>query len=148
MRSTSSTDYRINSKKYMLRIISLLPILFLFACRHGRGPDDWTFGPFKKADSANPVLLPDSKPVFTDPIWNKEIHWEAKDVFNPAAIVRNDTLFLLYRAEDSVGKFAGTSRIGLAWSTDGLHFTKNATPVLFPSNDEQKIFEREGGCED
>jgi len=41
-----------------------------------------------------------------------------KDVFNPAVAVRNDTLFLLYRAQDKVGKPAGTSRIGLAASTD------------------------------
>ena len=110
--------------------------------------EQWELGPFVKVDSVNPVLTPDSTPMFTDPIWNKEIAWEAKDVFNPAAIVRNDTLFLLYRAEDKVGKFAGVSRIGLAWSTDGLHFTKLPTPVLYPSNDAHKKYEWEGGCED
>jgi hypothetical protein len=29
---------------------------------------------------------------------------------------------MLYRAEDKVGKFAGTSRIGLAVSADGFTF--------------------------
>ena len=65
-----------------------------------------------------------------------------------AAVVRNDTVFLLYRAEDKIGKFAGTSRIGLAWSTDGLHFTRFPLPVLYPDNDSLKKYEWEGGCED
>jgi predicted GH43/DUF377 family glycosyl hydrolase len=76
------------------------------------------------------------------------VKWEEKDVFNPAAIVRHDTVFLLYRAEDKAGRYAGTSRIGLAWSRDGLHFTKHPTPVLYPNNDSLKKFEWEGGCED
>lgn len=109
--------------------------------------DGWALLPFVKADSANPVLLPDSNAVFNCPLIGK-VNWEAKDVFNPAAVVRNDTLFLLYRAEDKVGKYAGTSRIGLAWSTDGYHFTKKETPVLYPADDSLKKYEWEGGCED
>jgi beta-1,2-mannosidase len=54
----------------------------------------------------------------------------------------------LYRAEDKIGKYAGTSRIGIAYSFDGLHFTKNPVPVLYPDNDSAKLFEWEGGCED
>ena len=108
----------------------------------------WTLLPFEKADQANPIMLPDSSPVFNCPILKKQIQWARKDVFNPAAIVRNDTIFLLFRAEDTIGKYAGTSRIGLAWSIDGLHFSKNAAPVLFPDNDDQKKWEWEGGCED
>src|SRR6185436_3464408 len=61
---------------------------------------------------------------------------------------RHDTVFLLYRAEYKVGKYAGTSRIGLAWSLDGLHFTKHPVPVLYPDNDSLKKWEWEGGCED
>jgi predicted GH43/DUF377 family glycosyl hydrolase len=57
-------------------------------------------------------------------------------------------VFLIFRAEDTIGKHAGTSRIGLAWSTDGLHFNKYAAPVLYPDNDEYKKWEWEGGCED
>lgn len=106
-----------------------------------------TFFGFTKADSVNPVLTADNA-VFTCPILNRPVSWAEKDVFNPAAVVRNDTLFLLYRAEDKIGKYAGTSRIGLAWSTDGLHFTKHPTPVLYPDNDSLKKYEWEGGCED
>jgi beta-1,2-mannosidase len=63
-------------------------------------------------------------------------------------VVRNNKIYLLYRAEDKIGKFAGTSRIGLAESEDGLHFTKRPEPVLFPDNDSLKIYEWEGGVED
>jgi predicted GH43/DUF377 family glycosyl hydrolase len=55
---------------------------------------------------------------------------------------------MLYRAQDSIGKSGGTSRIGLATSTDGFHFTRTTLPVLYPSNDAQKKYEWEGGCED
>ncbi len=109
---------------------------------------DWALLPFSKADSVNPVLLPDRELKFKCPVRNDTVRWEEKDVFNPAATARNDTIFLLYRAEDVVGKFAGTSRIGLAYSTDGLHFIKHPVPVLFPDNDSLKKYEWEGGCED
>ncbi len=107
----------------------------------------WMIVPFTKQDAVNPVLKP-SPIVFKDPILNKQVAWEAKDVFNPAAVVRDGKVYLLYRAEDTIGRFAGTSRIGLAVSEDGLHFTRNNDPVLFPANDAYKKYEWEGGCED
>lgn len=107
----------------------------------------WMVQPFVKQDAANPVLKP-SDIVFKDPIRRTEIAWEAKDVFNPAAVVRDGKVYLLYRAEDTVGRYAGTSRIGLAYSVDGLHFTRNDQPVLYPTNDAYKKYEWEGGCED
>lgn len=108
----------------------------------------WALLPFKKADAANPVLLPDSTLVFTDPIWNKEVRWAKKDVFNPATVVKGDTLMLLFRAEDTVGRHAGVSRIGLAWSLNGLQFTSFPEPVFFPKEDDNKQWEWEGGTED
>ncbi|HYE56527.1 MAG TPA: glycoside hydrolase family 130 protein [Chitinophagaceae bacterium] len=110
--------------------------------------EDWALLSFVKADSVNPILLPDANTRFFCPVRKDTVRWEEKDVFNPAAIVRNDTVFLLYRAEDKVGKHAGTSRIGIAWSTDGQHFNRHPVPVLFPDEDAQKRFEWEGGCED
>ena len=107
----------------------------------------WAIMPFTKVDSVNPVLLPGEN-SFTCPIWKKRIKWDEKDVFNPAAVVRDNKVYLLFRAEDNVGKYAGTSRLGLAVSDDGLHFTKNPQPVFFPSNDSLKIYEWEGGVED
>jgi predicted GH43/DUF377 family glycosyl hydrolase len=114
----------------------------------GTGATDWALLPFVKVDSVNPVLQPSPKQVFQDPILNRSVKWEEKDVFNPAAVVREGQIHLLYRAEDMIGKFAGTSRIGLAVSNDGLHFRKEPAPVFFPDNDAWKKYEWEGGCED
>jgi predicted GH43/DUF377 family glycosyl hydrolase len=108
----------------------------------------WLLTPFTKADNANPLITPDPTQMFTCPILQRPVRWEQKDVFNPAAIVRGDSIILLYRAEDTVGRHAGTSRIGLAWSIDGSHFHKEAAPVFYPSNDNQKKWEWDGGCED
>ena len=70
--------------------------------------------------------------------------WEERNVLNPTAVVRNDTVFLLYRAQDSMG----TSRIGMAISTDGLNFQRQAEPVFYPQDDHMRIYEwnyRKGG---
>ncbi|CAN5186652.1 glycoside hydrolase family 130 protein [soil metagenome] len=107
----------------------------------------WAVEPFIKVDSVNPVLIP-GRNEFNCPIQGIKLKWDNKDVFNPAAVVKDDKIYLLFRAEDTIGKYAGTSRIGLAVSDDGLHFSKMAEPVLFPENDEMKIYEWEGGIED
>jgi predicted GH43/DUF377 family glycosyl hydrolase len=98
----------------------------------------------------NPVLAPDSSFTFYCPVAKDTVRWQRADVFNPAAIVRNDTVFLLYRAEDNPAAALGgrTSRIGLAWSTDGVHFTKHPAPVLFPAADSFATYDYPGGCED
>jgi predicted GH43/DUF377 family glycosyl hydrolase len=107
----------------------------------------WALLPFVKVDSVNPILMP-GKGHFEDPILHREIAWEEKDVFNPAAVVKDGKVWLLYRAQDRVGHPAGTSRIGLASSRDGLHFMRGEAPVLYPDNDAEKKWEWEGGCED
>lgn len=107
----------------------------------------WALLPFTKQDAANPILTPGTG-KFIDPIRKKEIAWEEKDVFNPAVAVKGDTLYLLYRAQDKVGKPDGTSRIGMAASADGLHFMRRESPVLYPEPDVQQKLEWEGGCED
>src|SRR6476661_10939002 len=117
--------------RYFFFIASVITIPLFTSCNNtSKEPEqekvqaaNWELIPFVKPDSVNPVLVPDSSQEFFCPILKKKIKWEEKDVFNPAAVVRNDTLFLLYRAELKIGRYAGTSRIGLAWSTDGLHFT-------------------------
>ena len=137
-----------------MKLFQLLFISFFVICCNNADETkkikitEWALLPFIKADTVNPVLNYDLNSTFICPVRNAIVHWEEKDVFNPAAVVRHDTLFLLYRAEDSIGKYAGTSRIGMAWSTDGLHFTKHPVPVFYPNNDEQKKLEWEGGCED
>ncbi|NQU52554.1 MAG: glycosidase [Bacteroidetes bacterium] len=110
--------------------------------------NSWALSPFVKVDSINPILHPKLESEFLCPISGTNVKWEGKDVFNPAAIVKDNKVYLLYRAEDFVGKYQGTSRIGLAVSEDGLHFDRLPKPVFFPDNDEMAIFEWEGGCED
>jgi predicted GH43/DUF377 family glycosyl hydrolase len=104
--------------------------------------------PFTKQAEVNPCLVPQAESTFFCPVRQEEVGWEEKDVFNPACAVKGDTLFLLYRAEDNVGKYNGTSRIGLAYSLDGYHFERETTPVLYPDHDEYAVYEWEGGCED
>lgn len=108
----------------------------------------WQKKPFFKVDSINPILTPSSCPIFRCPVRGEMVHWEEKDVFNPAAVFKEQKIFLLYRAEDVIGKYAGTSRLGLAVSEDGIHFTKFKKPVFYPDLDKMKDYEWEGGCED
>jgi predicted GH43/DUF377 family glycosyl hydrolase len=97
----------------------------------------WAFPYFEKVDSLNPILKPSADLSFIDPITGTKVQWEERNVLNPTAVVRNDTVFLLYRAQD----LQGTSRIGMAVSTDGLTFTKLPEPVFFPDNDAMKSME-------
>jgi predicted GH43/DUF377 family glycosyl hydrolase len=98
------------------------------------------FGLWRRA-SETPILSP------------RGSGWESAGVFNPAAVSFEPTFWLLhqtkvvtqrtvmlYRAQDA----AGTSRIGYAESTDGIHFTRRAEPVLSPKAD----YEKGGGVED
>ena len=98
----------------------------------------------------NPILQSDSTFTFISPITNKPVRWQEADVFNPAAIVKDGKVMLLYRCEDNPKAHLGgrTSRIGLAESTDGIHFKKYPTPVLYPDKDEYAQYDSPGGCED
>lgn len=111
------------------------------------GHKSWEMGPFVKQNAVNPVLLPGSL-EFVCPILERSVKWEEKDVFNPAAVVKEGKINLLYRAEDFLGSNNGTSRIGLALSEDGLNFEKLSEPVFYPENDSLKHLEWDGGVED
>ena len=125
---------------YVLAPVCLLAAsLILFGCAEAV-PDAvpetagaWQVGPFEKFEG-NPILVPQGET------------WEAKDVFNPAAWADGEKVWMLYRAEDTTGAGAwhGTSRIGLAGSTDGLTFEREPDPVLEPT----EAWETPGGCED
>lgn len=108
----------------------------------------WMLGPFVKQNNLNPILNARASSTFFCPIRQKMVHWEEKDVYNPATVVRNGKVYMLYRAEDTVKVVGGTSRLGLAVSTDGLHFRRLPKPVFYPANDAMKVYEWEGGCED
>jgi len=98
----------------------------------------------------NPIISPDPGITFDCPMRKATVAWEANDTFNPAATVRNGKICVLYRSEDRSGVGIGerTSRIGIAESTDGIHFKRSGKPVLFPAEDAQKENEWPGGCED
>ncbi len=83
-------------------------------------------GPFRPYQH-NPVLRP------------RGDSWESGNLYNPAAVVVEDSVVLLYRAhaDDLV------SHIGIATSTDGYTFTRADRPVLSP---EHRYESR--GCED
>ena len=113
-------------------------------------PDNWLLGPFTRPTDA-PVITPDMTTLFNDPIAKTPIRWQALHTFNPAAIVRDGKIVVLYRAEDDTGKMQigeHTSRLGLATSTDGVHFTRLPQPVFYPAEDAQKSREWPGGVED
>lgn len=66
--------------------------------------------------------------------------WESAGTFNPAVVRQRGKLVMLYRAQDK----QGTSRLGYAESSDGLHFTRRPEPVLSPEAE----YEKDGGVED
>jgi predicted GH43/DUF377 family glycosyl hydrolase len=66
--------------------------------------------------------------------------WESAGTFNPAVVMHDGKYVMLYRAQDK----QGTSRLGYAESSDGVHFTRRAEPVLGPETD----YEKDGGVED
>jgi predicted GH43/DUF377 family glycosyl hydrolase len=85
---------------------------------------------------ANPVLQPEPKHP-----------WEAKAVFNPAALYEDNKVHLVYRAmsEDN------TSVMGYAASKDGFNFNERYDkPIYVPREDfEQKLVPNgNSGCED
>jgi beta-1,2-mannosidase len=85
------------------------------------------FGSWSRA-SPEPILFPQG------------LGWESAGTFNPAVVVHDGKFIMLYRAQDT----AGTSRLGFAESTDGIHFTRRPEPVLAPEAD----YEKDGGVED
>jgi beta-1,2-mannosidase len=108
-------------------------------------------GPFTKPSQVNPVIAPNPGARFRSPTNDSIVAWEAYATFNPAAVVKGDKVYVLYRAEDASGReqIGGhASRLGLAESSDGLHFTRRATPVLYPDTDAQRQNEWPGGVED
>ncbi|HUX45137.1 MAG TPA: glycoside hydrolase family 130 protein [Terracidiphilus sp.] len=117
----------------------------------GLGSGPWGIGPFTRPAVGNPVVTPQPASVFEDPILHKPIAWEALHTFNPAAIVRDGKVYVLYRAEDNTGAMeigGHTSRLGMAVSKDGIHFKRMPEPVFYPADDGQKAREWPGGVED
>ncbi|MDE3179721.1 MAG: family 43 glycosylhydrolase [Acidobacteriota bacterium] len=66
--------------------------------------------------------------------------FESAGAFNPAVIKSGKKIVMLYRAQDR----RGTSVLGYATSTDGVHFIRRSSPVFYP----EAPYERGGGTED
>ena len=111
----------------------------------------WMIGPFIKPTGVNPIIAPSAAATVRSVMNDSMVAWEGFATFNPAAVVRDGKVYVLYRAEDATGDTTiggHTSRLGLAESTDGLHFTRRSEPVLFPDRDAQRDNEWPGGVED
>lgn len=110
----------------------------------------WAWLGFERPAGTNPIISPDTASHFYCPMTKAVIPWENSDTFNPAATVINGGIALLYRAEDNIATGIGsrTSRIGYAFSEDGINFRRHAAPVLYPGDDEWSRLDAPGGCED
>ena len=106
------------------RLPLLLGLLVLLAAQE---PSRLPYGAWRRLSDV-PVIAP------------RGDGWESAGTFNPAVVVRGDKVVMLYRAQDK----HGTSRLGYAESTDGMHFTRREEPVLSPSAE----YEKDGGVED
>lgn len=98
------------------------------------------------------MITPTSSTTFSCPMRGISVNWECADTFNPAAVVKDGKICILYRAEDdpNVGIGKRTSRVGYALTTDGLHIDYRSTkPVMYPDSSlmSQK-YEWPGGIED
>ncbi len=107
-------------------IASLLGVL-LVGCLLFAATQTPPFGPWKRA-SQTPILAPQGD------------GWESAGTFNPAVVIHDGKIVMLYRAQDA----HGTSRLGYAESADGIHFTRRPQPVLSPEAE----YEKDGGVED
>src|SRR5688572_8937299 len=136
----------------MTRMRIVLLLTTAVAAGEARGQaSPWTFGPFEKPQVVNPVIAPSRLATFRSPPNDSTVRWEEYATFNPAAVVKDGKVYVLYRAEDASGEEKigfHTSRIGLAESSDGLRFTRRPAPVLFPTRDAQQTNESPGGVED
>jgi len=111
----------------------------------------WMLGPFERPQNARPIISPIPDTQFQDPMTGKTVNWESMATFNPAAIVRNGQVHVIYRAEEKLGEkeIGGhTSRLGMATSSDGFQFDREKVPFFYPQADFQKEFEWTGGTED
>jgi predicted GH43/DUF377 family glycosyl hydrolase len=132
-------------------VVIFAATLFVVNALQAQSAATWEIGPFTRPASGNPVITPRPRSTFIDPVLGAPVHWETLHTFNPAAIVRNGKVYILYRAEDNSGTMQigeHTSRLGLAESKDGIHFIRRPEPVFYPSKDAQQSREWPGGVED
>lgn len=143
-------------KKSIFKVSLLLAAVILVSCNEKKPTEnvsefpDWAWADFQRPEGINPIISPDANTHFYCPLTKDSVEWESNDTFNPAATIYDGKVVVLYRAEDKSGEGIGgrTSRLGYAWSEDGLQFQRKSTPTFYPDNDSQKELEWPGGCED
>lgn len=131
-------------------VVALVLVLGAGGVLQAQSDAAWVIGPWARASGA-PVIAPRRESVFRDPVSGAQVHWEALHTFNPAAVVRGGKVYVLYRAEDDSGEMQigmHVSRLGLAVSSDGVHFERRPAPVFYPDKDAQADREQPGGVED
>ncbi|WP_026968773.1 glycoside hydrolase family 130 protein [Algoriphagus terrigena] len=131
-------------------LVSVATLIFLAGTAFAQ-EKTWMLGPFERPKIAQPIISPLPDTEFLDPMTGKTVHWESMATFNPAAIVHDGKVRVIYRAEEKLGEkeIGGhTSRLGLATSPDGFSFSRENTPIFYPADDSQKEFEWTGGTED
>ena len=134
-----------------MRLLDVLVLASALFAGNTLSAQSWVIGPFVRP-SETPVIQPNTFYYFTDPITQEKTFWDAGHAFSPAAtIAPNGDVAVVFRAEGTSGKDqvgGPVSRLGLATSKDGLFFTIDGAPVLYPQNDDQKPNESPGGVED
>lgn len=136
--------------KRLLSIILLLLALTAFAGDNVL--PYWAIGGFKRPEGKNPMVSPITNNLFYCPMKKANVRWECADTFNPAAVVKDGKVCVLYRAEDDPNAGIGkrTSRIGLVESQDGLSVDyRSPSPVMYPDQSSvSQEYEWPGGTED
>ncbi|HXZ80255.1 MAG TPA: glycoside hydrolase family 130 protein [Terriglobales bacterium] len=96
---------------------------------------------FLLAQPSSQAPISDVHRLSTQPIISPRPNsFSSAGAFNPAVVKRGREFIMLYRTQDE----QGTSRLGYATSTDGLHFQPRDKPVFVPETD----YEHDGGVED
>lgn len=105
-------------RSIQLAFLSMLLFHFASPLPTLAADDDWAIAPFTRPPNAAPIITPRPESVFDCPMRDTSVRWEAKHTFNPAAVVKDGKIVVLYRAEDDSGSGIGgyTSRLGMAVS--------------------------------
>jgi predicted GH43/DUF377 family glycosyl hydrolase len=106
------------------KLLALIAMLGALAAQDARS---LPFGRWHRLSDA-PVITP------------RGTSWESAGTFNPTVAMHAGKFVMLYRAQDK----PGTSRLGYAESSDGIHFNRRNEPVLTPTEG----YEKNGGVED
>jgi predicted GH43/DUF377 family glycosyl hydrolase len=106
----------------------------------------WSLRPFERLKDVNPILAP-GEATFDCPFLGN-VKWEELGIFNPAVVVKDDQVFCVYRSAGRDGFVTGVSRLGLAWSTDGINFQRHPEPVLYPEKGQWQTLEFGTGVQD